>query len=278
MFRRSRTAPAASEISRKFGFPAPARFVELLHFIHAETGEIASGDDSYFQCITGMYLGAGDLRYQQTPPEFFPFARPGVDGIHFGYLIHDPRIGADFPVGYLCPMESDGVRLVGQDTVEAFKTFFSQRVRERIDKSVAKRIAESARILGISPSASRAVQDAGWGFGLPTDELPPVRTVVPKGWRHVVTEDGLGVLAPIDNFDPTQKDEQSAEDVEDWQERASSLLSEGYPASALVVLRNAVWADEASPAQARKLLCRAYKDLGRPLLATVAEQQGKVYK
>jgi len=34
----------------------------------------------------------GDFRYQQTPPELFPIAMTGVDGGHFGYLIHAPEL------------------------------------------------------------------------------------------------------------------------------------------------------------------------------------------
>ncbi len=250
----------------------------LLQFIHAETGEVASGDDSYFQNLTGLYLGDAECRYQQTPPEFFPFARPGVDGIHFGYLIHDPKLGPDFAVGYLCPMESDGVKLVGGDTAEAFSVILSQRLQESGDETVTDRIADVAGVLEIFPSASRAAQAAGWGFGLPTDDLPPVVPRIPSGWRHVITEDKLGVLAPARTFAPCQEGEQSAEDVDDWREEASRLLHDGYPASALVVVRNAVWSVTASPAEVAKLMRRAYLDLGRPLLAAVAMQHGKIFR
>ncbi len=224
-----------------------------------------------------MYLADESDRYMLTPPELFPFARPGIDGIHIGYIIHDPNLGPDFSVGYYAPMDFDGVRMVGSNTVDAFDVLFSRCLQCPINDTSATRISKAAAVLGISPSATKALPVSDWGFGPPADGLPPVATPVPKGWRHVMIEDQLGVLAPAKMFSPEQSDEQSAGDVDDWRKRVGQLLDKGYPASALVVLRNVVWGEVEWPAGLTDLMRRAYLDLGRPLLASVAERQGRIH-
>jgi hypothetical protein len=274
MFPRSKRPPSAEDISARFGFPAPPRFVELLRFIHAETGEVAGGDDSYVQSIIGMYLCADDMRYGQTPPELFPFAQPGTDGIHVGYVIHDPTLGPEFPVGCLDPMSFVGVRHVGHDTASAFELLLSQNLETEAGTENARRIARVAELLGVAPSTTKAAQAEGWGFGPPGDGLPPMVPKAPAGWRHVETADGIGVLAPADAFCASPVEHGSLKGEEDWRDRAERRLKAGTPASALVVLRNAVWGDHASPAEVTSLLQRAYMHLGRPLLAEVARKHG----
>jgi hypothetical protein len=274
MFARSLRPPSAEEIGARFGFPPPPRFVELLQFIHAETGEVAGGDGSYVQSILGMYLCADDMRYDQTPPELFPFAHPGTDGIHVGYVIHDPRLGPDFPVGCLDPMSGVGVRHVGHDTASGFDLLLSQMLESDVSPGEAVRIARVAELLGVSPSAEKAAQAEGWGFGPPGDGLPPMVPNAPSGWRHAETADGVGVLAPEDAFCPSAGEHGPPKGAEDWRDRAERRLKAGTPASALVVLRNAVWGDKASPAEVSSLLQRAYLHLGRPLLADVARRHG----
>jgi len=41
----------------------------------------------------------GDARYGQTPPQLFPVAMTGVDGGHYGYVIHAPVLAlSDYPI------------------------------------------------------------------------------------------------------------------------------------------------------------------------------------
>lgn len=270
MFSPSLNPPTESEIARAFGFPPPEGFVRLLHWIHSETGEIASRDGSLFEQVTGLYPGGQDLRYHQTPTELFPFGRPGVDGIHFGYLIHDVKLGPDFAVGYFCPMDLDGVQHVGVDTLDGLGTLLSRRLCDSIEKPVADQIRALAKILGVKASKSRNRQKAGWGFGLPSDNLPVVKNRVPKNWKEVKTQDGLGVLAATSAF--TSKSMKGS-----WRERATRLLDDGYPGSALVVVRDAAWNDALNPGEVSDLLQRAYTDLERPLHARVAKEQGRTY-
>jgi len=77
---------------------------------------------------------------------------------------------------------------------------------------------------------------------------PPDETVfrwpppLPPGHRHVETLDGLGVLAPHRAFDPRVlrgDPNLSLDELDQW---VTHLLHEGSPGSALLVLRDALWA------------------------------------
>jgi hypothetical protein len=61
----------------------------------------------------------------------FPFAATGVDGGHFGYVIHAPELPAtDYPVGRFEPSDHDGgAYLLGATTFEAFETKLSSEMR-----------------------------------------------------------------------------------------------------------------------------------------------------
>jgi hypothetical protein len=70
-----------------------------------------------------FYLAGEEARYPSTPPEMFPIAAMGVDGVHYGYVIHAPELSAaDYPLGHLCPMDAEGVSLLGMNTLEAIET------------------------------------------------------------------------------------------------------------------------------------------------------------
>jgi hypothetical protein len=66
----------------------------------------------------GWSLAGDEQRYTQTPPELFPIAATGVDGGHFGYVIHAPElVASDCPIARFEPMDSGGAYLLrGRDS------------------------------------------------------------------------------------------------------------------------------------------------------------------
>jgi hypothetical protein len=147
----------------------------------------------------------GDSRYQQTPPELFPIATTGVDGGHFGYLIHAPELAlSDYPIACFAPMDSNGAYLLGASTFEAVETEISANMRsaqEEDDWQSSPASFEwwpgvSARLarLGIVPDPSKAARNYDDGHG------KPAMPTVPEGWRYVPSSDGAGVLAPAAHF------------------------------------------------------------------------------
>src|SRR3712207_4947917 len=103
--------PTRESLSAEYGFPVPEAFVTVVRV----AVDACRGRDeefgSFYSDIADLYL-TPDCRYQQTPPELFPIGRMGVDGVHYGYVLHAPELGQEeYPVGQLCPMDSEGVFL-----------------------------------------------------------------------------------------------------------------------------------------------------------------------
>lgn len=185
-----------------------------------------------------VWVDCEPYSYACTPPELFVFGSPGVDGIHYGFIVHAPEL-TPYPLAALNPMNSEGgVRALGA-TAE-----------------------ETAALLG--PRGSDAsVFDPRW---------PTVAPDVPDGWRHVPTSDGVGVLAPQERFG-----DRPAVDVTYYSplapvERAATVaLMQGHPATSLWILReffaNNHQGDAVSTRAVLRLMAQAYRALGRPLLA-----------
>src|SRR5664279_635414 len=65
-------------------------------------------------------------RYEIEPPEFFPFGRPGADGISYGYLVRAPELNAaELPVYEMEPMAA-AIVLQGVSTAAAIGYLYSR--------------------------------------------------------------------------------------------------------------------------------------------------------
>jgi hypothetical protein len=118
-------------LARHFGFQVPPPFVT---FLNALCEDCASGEAVYNRVVDSLewllVSEYGDSRYQQTPPELFPLAMTGVDGGHFGYLIHAPELALSvYPIACFEPMDSNGAYLLGTSTFEAVETEISANIR-----------------------------------------------------------------------------------------------------------------------------------------------------
>lgn len=179
--------------------------------------------------------------YPCTPPELFVFGSPGVDGIHYGFLVRAPEL-SPYPLAALNPVNTEGgVRALGATE------------------------DETAALLGTAGSDT-PVFDPAW---------PTIEPVVPDGWRHVATSDGVGVLAPEPAFgEPPSVDVGRYTPLAPIERAATRALMQGHPATSLWLLReffaNNHDGDAVSARAVLRLMAQAYRSLDRPLLAEVA--------
>ncbi len=184
--------------------------------------------------------------YPCTPPELFVFGSPGVDGIHYGFVVHAPQL-QPYPIAALNPTNTDGgVRAVG-------------------------RAKESPVTMGGLEIHDGSVYDPQW---------PAVAPIVPPGWRYVPTVDGIGVLAPQTAFgDPPPVDVGFYAALAPVERAATVSLMKGYPATSLLVLReffaNNHHGDAVSVRAVLRLMAQAYRALDRPILAAIAARHSE---
>lgn len=254
--------PSAHALSVAFGLPVPDSLVRLASALHAW----AAGDPGRLQraerALGFFPAGAletclcsgrpwGDARYPQTPPELLVIGATGVDGAHFGLLVHAPDLPTDWPLADLCPMDDDGVVLVGSTLIEGLAAQLHEA--ESLDDPDAEAIAHFRAALRIAP-------------GPPP---PPAPLAVPDGWAFVPSPDGVGTLAPRDAFR-----ELPLAPAPDPLARALADLRDGFAGAALARLRDAWWHDWARQgARLSEPMALAYEALARPLFARIARER-----
>ena len=252
-------------------------------FLNALCEDCATGEAVYSRVVDSLewllVSEYGDSRYQQTPPELFPIATSGVDGGHFGYLIHAPELAlSDYPIACFAPMDSNGAYLLGASTFEAVETEISANMRYAQEEDdwqsspasfdwwpeVSARLAR----LGIVPDPSKAGRNYDDGHG------KPVMPTVPEGWHYVPSSDGAGVLAPAAQFHPTfphsLDDRPNPTLVLD---AALRHAAEHFPATALWLLRECYWRNWPPNIGICRAMSDAYVSLGRPSLAAVVDRR-----
>lgn len=281
-------SPNREQISEEYGFAVPDAFVTVVQLAYQyepdgrerERRNPISYDPRFFyEEVCNLILGP-DCRYQQTPPELFPIGNMGVDGVHYGYIIHAPELErTEYPIGELCPMDSGGVFLVGNDTREAFDNLLSWSLMYWQDKGVEadriedlrNRVNVISRALQISPDAAKGLSRYGSdGNGWPI--LPETA----EGWRHELTSDGIGVLAEKAAFAPGEFLLPAPyADAGDYLAGGNEALSAGFPATALAWFREGFWYSWTAKPSVGPLaegMCECYRRLGRPRLADIAER------
>src|SRR5215813_4778440 len=284
---RSLTAPPfdAENLTYAFGFPVPPPFVTLLNALCEDCGSAAAAYER-FENALGSDLTDHEIRdgYDLSPPELFPFAATGVDGGHFGYVIHAPELPAtDYPVGRFEPSDHDyGVYLLGTTTFEAFETELSFQMlydqefglfRSPFASEWWPEVAARLRALGIEPDPAKAGRNYENGNG---KSVSP--SIIPEGWQHVPSADGVGVLAPAPLFHPAQLPAMERRpDVNAVLDTALRHAADHFPATALWLLRECYWRNWPLKTEDNLGLCRAmidaYQALGRPSLAAVVSRR-----
>ena len=197
------TAPPfdAENLTYAFGFPVPPPFVTLLNALCEGCGSAAAAFKR-FEDAFGSHLTDHEIRdgYDLSPPELFQFAATGVDGGHFGYVIHAPELPAtDYPVGRFEPSDNDnGVYLLGATTFEAVETELSAEMnadleferqygdcRSAFSSEWWPDVAARIRGLRIEPDPTKAGRNYENGNGKPVTPI-----LIPDGWRHIPSADG----------------------------------------------------------------------------------------
>jgi len=264
-------------IAQAFGFPVPLPFAKFLITLYEFSKRDNQNCAALFERLTGQMLDGVNARYQQTPPELFPIASMGVDGVHFGYVIHAPEVNEDdYPIGEICPMDDEGVILVGNTTEEALENFVGYVLASEDDKKQVDEILELCKVLGLQPSReNNKIRYLNQGKSF------PVIPKIPASWVHIPTSDGIGVLAPPDNFrhEPLASIENPFEPAE-YLGYADRALLDNFPATALYYLREGFWNNWTNLVAARNLsgrMVQAYVELDRPQLAEIVEQRASKY-
>jgi hypothetical protein len=264
-------------LAEAFGFPLPAAFAEIVMLASREA--TAAGEDVsfFFEEACGFCLAGEEARYQQTPPELFPIGSMGVDGVHYGYVVHAPELRLDeYPMGELCPLDGDGVFHLGRNTAEGIENLISfvlayseEDAEESLSAETIRWIELVSRALAIEPRPEKAQRRFK-----PNGSGQPVEPAIPDGWLHLATSDGIGVLAPASSFEFTNgltMDHRHTPPT--WyMERADEALARGFPATALLYLREGYWHHWGTAGVIQSFLeamQRTYLALNRSLLAEV---------
>jgi hypothetical protein len=264
-----------------FEFPVPSVFVTVMKAFWEVARE--SGDTLAILVdeLCGFHPEGEECRYQQTPPELFPIGRPGVDGIHYGYVIHAPEhVADDYPIGEICPMDSDGVLCMGRDTRETFEILLSKNITFTKEDDRNARRADLAKQVAAILGYALSPEKAALLSRRDSDEaqaLPPILAHE----RHVRTSDGIGVLADRQLFRPAAgRDQVNYNRMDTVLDRARADLGDGFPATALVHLREGYWlhwTEDGALAKYGDLMRQVYEALGRPRLADLVVRRMRKY-
>jgi hypothetical protein len=251
--------PTRESISRELGFKAPIRFADFVSQVY----DFGLGDPtkcrSVFDAVLGICYPDGiDCRYAGTPSEFFPIGSIGCDGVHYGYLAVAPELLLDeLPIGYYGPMDSDGVVLAGRNTEEGIASTMADFLSyEFIDAERKDLIQRFAAYTGIELRKPQTTQ-----------------LLVPKGWQHLPSKDGVGSLGPVEWFS-----EEPIFDISKWTMpeeyvwAADVFIKKCQFGTALHYLREGLWRYcwEGNRMIGERT-CELYRLMGREPLAEVLE-------
>ena len=252
---------------RRTGFAVPEPFAEIATLFAQRASGIAEGLELLEHTLELRICHCFDDRYETMPIEFFPLLDTGGDGHCFGYAIHAPELQPhDYPMGSMVPGERDGVISAGNTTPSAIENMISY-MRDRPDGFADIDLAWLATI-GLVPEPAKARQV----HQLVGDAWCRPSPAIPDGWRHVMTSDGIGVVAPVSTFNPNGTEPLPRDaSLARYMAAADTETAAGHDGSALCYLKDAWWWRYFSPReevrQVRDRLVRTYEVLGKTLLA-----------
>jgi hypothetical protein len=233
------------EATEYFGIRLPRQFVNNLliidNFCKAEQLDTFDSLSDIF----GLFrIEGNEARYRQTPIELFPFGSIGSDGIHYGFVIHTTH-DDDYPAGEICPMDDDGVVLIGNNSTELFQNLLC-------DNSFFDRYPTLFNQLGLTRNViDRKRYDR--------NENPLRVTIKPRnGWTFMDTKDGVGVFAErkyFNKYHQTKYDTLNRlKGVEEYQDLAYEMKNLGFYASQLYYLKELYWYEWTNSVFAKELL------------------------
>lgn len=220
-------------------------------------GDLFCGDID--ATLLGMPTESGDprglcreLAYHFQPIEILPFCWNGGDGLHYGWAVLAPELDAD---DYVCvsfaPVDDEAAWL-GDDTREALENLLVGRLADWTAHGREQGLmspVEDERWTAVC-CALDLRPDIGFGQitpGARSERL--IRPKVPLGWRYEPTEDGIGVLAESSAFAPETVRVDSPWDFDNYRPLARRFLADGFPGTALCVLKSLSYYDHAIDAR-----------------------------
>jgi hypothetical protein len=257
------------ELSVLIGIKPPKSFLDFVsstQILFADNLEEAG----CFTDETMFFRPYPECHYPNTPFELIPFGDLGVDGAHYGFVVHAPELNSiEYPIGVFNPLDST-FGMVGTNTRDFLERKIAstqiywrktgkdaelfaeskQRFKQKLDQLVER--------LRLKPTHGRALDGDAWI----KEGVVPAN--VPAGWLHKKSRDGIGVLAPKKFFDSKVKDEATA----------AEYMRHGYPASALFSLRETLFKEGANP-EIFEAMANAYDVLGREMFAKLARMRAK---
>ncbi len=254
-----------NEAVKYFGIKIPKPFFHFLSTVDAYCREAGTDTpDTLFDVFGLLRIEGNEARYQQTPIELFPFASTGGDGIHYGFVIHTMDED-DYPSGEICPMDDDGVVIIGIDTHSLFQNLLCDEESIRNHLPLLKE-------LGLDPTIiDRGRYDKS---GMPLRIRYPSK----PGWKFVDTSDGAGVFAPEKYFDSshTTKYDHLNRDkaIAQYEQLAFDMSTEGLYASQLFYLKELYWKEWTNYELAKNCLeemLKAYEKLDREHLCNTTK-------
>jgi hypothetical protein len=246
--------PTRESISEAVGFRVPSNFAKFIGQIY----DFGEGEPR--QCadllsdILGVYPGGITCRYAGTPPELFPIGTTGCDGDHYGFLVLAPELKLDeLPLVHYCPMDSDGVVLVGQTT----------------EQGTAHQMATFLNYEFIKDDRKTLIRDFADDCGIGPLQAINANPVIPDNWKHLSSSDGVGSLGPAVWFsDDPIFDISKWTKPEEYVWAADVFTKKGHFGSALHYLREGLWGYcwEGNRMIGEKT-CELYRLMGREPLA-----------
>lgn len=221
--------PTRATVSHELGFKVPVRFAEYVCQIFDFYRGNPESCLNAFDATLGLYPAGRHARYDGTPAELFPVGKTGCDGDHYGFLLHAPELDLDeLPFAHYCPMDDDGVVVVGSTT----------------EQGIAANMARLLSYDFVSPEEKHRISEIASVCNIRPDEENAPAISVPSGWRYLPSTDGVGTLAPAELFSPDHvaviaEYPQTTPHID----AADQALKGGYFATALHYLREGLWAN-----------------------------------
>jgi len=272
-------------------FPVPATFVKLLDWLLEDFDPKGrrSPDEhadrklhSILYELGGDVLSAragkpltdthphGELGYDNWPLEIIPFSANGGGGLMYAWALLAPELElAELPCVSFAPGDDGGAVWLGDTTKQALETMLVGRVRgweywKEAPPPPQERPEWRALCTALDLAPDLARTDVKAGARVSGRKIAPSA----PGYRFVLTNDGVGVLAPESAFDG-DVDEDTLDSEEATLSRARSYLDAGHPASALVTLKQGCYDD--TPRSLIELMREVHGALGRPALVRRAD-------
>jgi len=227
---------SAKQLEKIAGFKLPGSFVNILEGFTTKYGALDEAISHFTDCINCVrFVTVSDARkYENTPLEIWPFIGSGSDGEHYGYLNLAPELAQDdLPLVCYSPM-GGYVDFWGNSTKEGLENLISYiHAKEDFD-NVDLPFLKS---LGIYPDESKSGSDfMTLNYEVSDLKTPPI--LKPEGYTFVMTEDGVGVLAQTNMFNPVE-DLNALRDIpiDDFIRLAQENMDAGFWGNALFYLK-----------------------------------------